>query len=877
MMSRLKMVSEVWTGPRAALALVGILFLMSGIALAADTDIVINEVMQNPAVLLDSEGEWFELHNTGGTPVDLNGWTIQDNDGDSFVVGAPAVIPAGGYAVLGRDAVAMATQGVTLLYQYSGMDLSNSTDEIVLINVALTEIDRIEWDNGVLWPDPTGASMEFVESAGDNNDGTNWFTSTTPFGGGDLGTPGAMNPPPGPQAPEVADVYHRSLLPEPGEPVAVFATITDSDGVITSASVFYQVNGGGFVSTAMAIVSGDQYSGVIPGGSNGDVVDYYVSASDNGGNTTTNPSDAPTGFYTYNVAPESLTPIATIQANPVGYEGQLVQVQAQVYIPGNYKADGTSVSAYIQDVSDRGINIFGTFRSTGQDLLNDTSAVVKVSGYVDLYFTTVEIVNYEVELVTTGNPELTPSTQGTGAAAAPTNEGTFIKSIGPITAIGTTGGSNPAHNFTVNDGSGPLVIRIDDDLVVGMDTWLVGDSLEAAGAGAAFGADGQIIVGQGFRVTNYGQGPDITPPLLTGATLTTPMTVTLNFNEPLDPTTANTAGNYEVYETATPGNTITVTTAVLQASTTDVVLTLAASASGTPHTVRVNNVEDVAGNPIAANTTREIFEGGGPIDIVINEVMRDPFNLLDSLGEWFEVYNAGSNPVNMNGWIIRDDDFDSHTITNGGPLIIGAGEYKVFCRNAAAMAGEGVSVFYEYSGITLGNSADELILETPALAVVDFIAWDDGTVWPDQAGFSMQWTGMGGDNNVGTTWEDIGGPAFGSGDRGTPGSPNDWMSDVPGAGVKTALDPNYPNPFNPKTSFSFSLDKTQGVTLAVYDIRGNRVATIVESVLQAGRYDQQFSWDGLDDRGTPVNSGTYFFRLTTDSGFSQTGKMTLLK
>jgi len=100
---------------------------------------------------------------------------------------------------------------------------------------------------------------------------------------------------------------------------------------------------------------------------------------------------------------------------------------------------------------------------------------------------------------------------------------------------------------------------------------------------------------------------------------------------------------------------------------------------------------------------------------------------------------------------------------------------------------------------------------------------------------------------------------------------------VPGAGVKTALDPNYPNPFNPKTSFSFSLDKTQGVTLAVYDIRGNRVATIVESVLQAGRYDQQFSWDGLDDRGAPVNSGTYFFRLTTDSGFSQTGKMTLLK
>ncbi len=377
-------------------------------------------------------------------------------------------------------------------------------------------------------------------------------------------------------------------------------------------------------------------------------------------------------------------------------------------------------------------------------------------------------------------------------------------------------------------------------------------------------------------MTNYGQGPDLTPPLLTSAVLTTPTTVTLGFNEALDPVTANNAGNYQVYETATPGNTITVLTAVLQANPAEVLLTLAASASGTPHTVRVDNVEDVAGNPIAANTTMEIFEAGGPIDIVINEVMKDPIYLSDANGEWFEIFNAGSNPVDMNGWTIRDDGFDAHIISNGGPLIIGAGEYKVLVRNAAAMTGEGVDVFYEYSGITMGNSDDELVLETIAAEIVDSIAWDDGITWPDEAGFSMQWTGVG-DNNDGSTWEDVGAPSFGSGDRGTPGFLNDWLSPVPGAGLKTALNPNYPNPFNPKTSFSFSLDQTERVTLAVYDVRGGRVATVVESVLQAGRYDQQFSWDGLDSRGVPANSGTYFFRLTTESGFSQTGKMTLLK
>ena len=336
-------------------------------------------------------------------------------------------------------------------------------------------------------------------------------------------------------------------------------------------------------------------------------------------------------------------------------------------------------------------------------------------------------------------------------------------------------------------------------------------------------------------------------------------------------------GNYQVYETDTPGNSIAVTGAALQPDNlTVVVLTLASSASGISHTVQVDNVEDDSGNPILPGTTRVIFEAAGPSDIVINEVMQNPAVLADSDGEWFEVYNAGTGDVDMNGWTISDEGFDSHVIDNGGSLMIGAGEYKVFVRNAVAMAAEGVAVFYEYATITLGNSDDELILTDTSAQEIDKIAWDGGPIWPDPSGYSMQWTGAG-DNNDGSTWVDLGAPAFGSGDRGTPGSVNDWVSPVPSAGLKTVLDPNYPNPFNPRTSFSFSLDKSERVTLAVFDVRGSRVRTIVDSVLPAGRYDQHFSWDGMSDRGIPANSGTYFFRLTTASGFSQTGKMTLLK
>ncbi|MCB1151995.1 lamin tail domain-containing protein, partial [bacterium] len=74
------------------------------------------------------------MHNTGPDPVDLNGWTIKDNGTDNHVIAASAVVPAGGYAVLCIDAASMAGQGVTALYQYTGITLANGDDEVILLN-----------------------------------------------------------------------------------------------------------------------------------------------------------------------------------------------------------------------------------------------------------------------------------------------------------------------------------------------------------------------------------------------------------------------------------------------------------------------------------------------------------------------------------------------------------------------------------------------------------------------------------------------------------------------------------------------------------------------------------------------------------------------
>ncbi len=155
-------------------------------------DLVINEIIQNPAAVSDSNGEWFEVFNNTAAPIELNGLTIKDDGSNTHTIGSSVIVPPGGFAVLGIDANSATNGGVTVDYEYSNFFLANGDDEVVILD-GLVEIDRVNYDGGTTFPDPTGASMALNDTANDNNDGTNWCTASTPFGDGDLGTPGAAN------------------------------------------------------------------------------------------------------------------------------------------------------------------------------------------------------------------------------------------------------------------------------------------------------------------------------------------------------------------------------------------------------------------------------------------------------------------------------------------------------------------------------------------------------------------------------------------------------------------------------------------------------------------------------------------------------------
>jgi len=89
-------------------------------------------------------------------------------------------------------------------------------------------------------------------------------------------------------------------------------------------------------------------------------------------------------------------------------------------------------------------------------------------------------------------------------------------------------------------------------------------------------------------------------------------------------------------------------------------------------------------------------------------------------------------------------------------------------------------------------------------------------------------------------------------------------------GVKTySLSNNYPNPFNPATSIQFTISSKQFVSLKVYDVLGNEIATLVNEEKTAGDYKVEFD-------GTGLPSEIYFYRLQAGS-FIETKKMVLLR
>jgi len=259
--------------------------------------------------------------------------------------------------------------------------------------------------------------------------------------------------------------------------------------------------------------------------------------------------------------------------------------------------------------------------------------------------------------------------------------------------------------------------------------------------------------------------------------------------------------------------------------------------------------------------------------IVINEINYNSPAHFDP-GDWIEIYNGYNVPVDIGDWKFKDANPGNIFIIPQS-VFIEPNKYLVICNDTALfkLKFPGVKSFIGNINFSLNNGGEHIQLLDDQNEIVDSLTYDDIDPWPSQpdgTGSTLALINPGSDNSLPENWE----PSIV--DFGTPGNPNDQPLSVDGQDdvipTEFVLYVNYPNPFNPVTTIQFSIPDVgtrQGVSLRIYDVLGNEVATLVNEEKPAGIYTINFNAAGLA-------SGVYLYQFKAGS-FVETKKLVLLK
>ncbi len=146
---------------KTLLAAAGVILAGSIASAQSAGDIIITEWQANPSDTSDADGEYVELYNTTGSPIDIDGWELKDDGSDSATFSGATIIPANGFLLVGASAT-LGSCGIAVDVNWDtigGYTLANGGDEIVLETPANVEICRVTYTNG----DPDGAGAQELD------------------------------------------------------------------------------------------------------------------------------------------------------------------------------------------------------------------------------------------------------------------------------------------------------------------------------------------------------------------------------------------------------------------------------------------------------------------------------------------------------------------------------------------------------------------------------------------------------------------------------------------------------------------------------------------------------------------------------------------
>jgi len=252
-----------------------------------------------------------------------------------------------------------------------------------------------------------------------------------------------------------------------------------------------------------------------------------------------------------------------------------------------------------------------------------------------------------------------------------------------------------------------------------------------------------------------------------------------------------------------------------------------------------------------------------PPQIFINEFMADNESFItdpqEEYEDWIEIYNASEEPIDIGGlyftdnfsnptdwWKIPESYPDSTTIQPGNFLLLWADNDSedgiLHLEFKLAGAGEEIGLFAFY-----GTTPIDTLTFGLQTTDISFGRFPDGS----------------------ENWIFMNYPSPGSSNLSNSIDENEINFTAP-----IILHGNYPNPFRDITSIRFSLKKENNVCLEIFNLKGQKIRTLLDEILAAGEYS--FFWKRKDNEQSPVCSGIYFYKIST-SEQKIMKKMTLLK
>jgi len=262
--------------------------------------------------------------------------------------------------------------------------------------------------------------------------------------------------------------------------------------------------------------------------------------------------------------------------------------------------------------------------------------------------------------------------------------------------------------------------------------------------------------------------------------------------------------------------------------------------------------------------------------IIINEINYNSSNDFDP-GDWVELYNKSSSPLDISGWLFKDSD-DSHIFSLPLGTLLEPNAYLVLCQDSTTFSASfpPIDNYVGNFGFGLSGEGELIRLFDEQGNREDSLSYGKDSPWPTEPngnGPTLALRDPHSDNALPENW-------MAADHFGTPGMGNHISSTIDETGLsflppEFTLGPNYPNPFNSTTIIPYALAKSHTVTLQIYTLLGQKIRTLVQGAREVGSYSVR--WDGQDDDGRELASGVYLYRLWAGQQQVETRKLLLLR